>query len=97
VSQAAGYSVGQGGPVSDRVQALRAALEEKLESFYYSAARIRDLVREIPELEKFDCREITIVRNKLIEHADLAESDTFGYGTNGPTVKPFHTPGSGMD
>jgi hypothetical protein len=78
-------------PKDDRDRgALEQQLENRLEQYYYSASRIRDLVRQLPGRKKFDCRAITMVRNKLVEHPKANLPYTFGFGSPGPTVRPVH-------
>jgi hypothetical protein len=71
----------------------RLEFEGLLEDYYQSAHRVLKLVRTLPGLESFKCREITIVRNKLVEHPPEGEAYSFGFGHSGPTVRPFHRPG----
>lgn len=47
----------------------------------------------LPNLKNSECREITIVRTKLVEHPEGTGSYSFGYGSGGPAVRPIHTPG----
>lgn len=60
------------------------------ESFYYIAFRLRKIIRSLPALGNFECKEVRDVRNKLIEHAE--ESGVFfnsfaSGGPNGPVIK----------
>ncbi len=62
------------------------------ESFYYFAFRARTVIRALPGLKNFECVGVRNVRNKLIEHAERADSQimgiSFGWGsTRGPIVK----------
>ena len=79
---------------------LRMQMEGLLENYYYQAHRVLKLVQTLPGLKKFKCHEITMVRNKLVEHPNKttgefpnSEPYSFGYGTNGPFIRPFHRPG----
>jgi hypothetical protein len=66
--------------------------EGRLEEYYHNAHRILKIVKSLPGLKNFECREITIVRNKLIEHPE-GEVYSFGYGSSGPVVRPQHKSG----
>ena len=69
-----------------------ADLEALLESYYNNAHKVLDLVQSLPGLEIFKCREITIVRNKLLEHTRPGEVYSFGFGSTGPVMRPIHGP-----
>jgi hypothetical protein len=69
---------------------LHQELESTIEIFYYSAHRVLKLLQTIPGLKKLSCREITIVRNKLVEHAPLGSFYSFGCGSTGPRIKPIY-------
>jgi hypothetical protein len=43
----------------------------------------------LPSLQNFKCKEIVIVRNKLIERADHGDVYSFGFGSAGPKVRPM--------
>lgn len=74
---------------SDEVQnKLQKRLEDLVEHYYGSAHRVLKLMQKLPWFKKFECRAITIVRNKLVEHPGEDEPYAFGYGTNGPIVRP---------
>jgi hypothetical protein len=66
--------------------------EGLLEDYYNNAHRVLKLVKALPGLRKFECREITIVRNKLVEHPHAGEVYSFGFGATGPTIRPMHKP-----
>jgi hypothetical protein len=72
---------------------LRVELEERLESYYQNAHLVQKLVTDLLDPKrksKFECRPITMVRNRLIEHPRPEEQlvYSFGYGTTGPVVRP---------
>ena len=68
---------------------LKAEMEDLLESYYYNAHRVLKLVQGLPRMRNFKCKEVLIVRNKLIEHADHGDIYSFGWGSTGPRVKPM--------
>lgn len=72
---------------------LKSDLEGPLEHYYYNAHRVLKLIQKLPGLRNFKCKEITIVRNKLIEHADHGDIYSFGFGSAGLTVRPMVRPG----
>lgn len=67
-------------------------LELLTESFYYIAHRLIKILRKLPYFKGFECKAVSNVRNKLIEHAD-DETDpivlnTFNpLGSKGPIIK----------
>jgi hypothetical protein len=72
---------------------LRVELEERLESYYQNAHQVQKLVTDVlkpKRKNKFECRPITMVRNRLIEHPRPEDQlvYSFGYGTFGPVVRP---------
>jgi len=67
----------------------RHEFEGLLEAYYNNAHRILKLVRTLPGFGNFECREITIVRNKLVEHPLAGDVYSFGFGTSGPVVRPL--------
>lgn len=67
--------------------------EGALEDYYHNAHRVLKLVKRLLGLSNFGCNEITIVRNKLVEHPEYGEAYSFGFGTSGPVVRPMHKPG----
>lgn len=69
---------------------LKLAMEQMLEHYYINAFRITKLVQIVTGRSKYHVPEITLVRNKLIEHAELGSIYSFGFGSNGPVVKPIH-------
>ncbi len=84
------YVAGRSENDSDQSDELKMIMEQMLEGFYNNAFRITKLVQVIINKRKYDCREITIVRNKLVEHPDTGTIYSFGYSSNGPVVKPIH-------
>jgi hypothetical protein len=74
----------------------KAAFELKLlsEAFYYFAGRVRTILKktELPGLQGFECKGVSDVRNKLLEHAGEKQSEvviqSFGWGApHGPVLK----------
>jgi hypothetical protein len=82
----AGYSASTS--VALDQEALRFALEEKLESYYHSAHRVLKLLGTLPEFVGVRCEAVTRVRNNLVEHPPEGSTYSFGYGSAGPRVKP---------
>ena len=74
---------------SEGIDDLKMQMEQLLEHFYNNAFRITKLIQKVNN-SKAHCSEITIVRNKLIEHPEEGSLYSFGFGSNGPTVKPMH-------
>ena len=68
---------------------LKSELEGSLEQYYYNAHRVLKLIQQLPGLRNFKCKEIIIVRNKLVEHADHGDIYSFGFGSAGPVVRPI--------
>jgi len=66
------------------------AFEGLLEDYYHNAHRMLKLVKLLPGFKNFQCREITMVRNKLVEHSKQGEVYSFGWGSSGPVVRPLH-------
>ncbi len=68
----------------------RKKLAEKLESFYYNAGKLWDLVeKSICGKKKAEFIGVKMVRNRLIEHTE--DGDIYSFGVSeawGPTVKP---------
>ncbi len=75
---------------SEHEAELKMMMEQLLEHFYNNAFRVTKLVQVVTGKSKYHCQEITIVRNKLIEHPESGSLYSFGYGTNGPVVKPMY-------
>jgi hypothetical protein len=78
-----------GGPATGVTVELRTDLS----NFYRTAHRLLDVIRTVPGFEAIRCREITIVRNKLLEHTDEKEGRgplwSFGYDMKrGPVLAP---------
>ncbi len=86
----AGYKAGSNAHYDD---SRRIKFEGQVEHYYYDAHRVVKLVRSLPGLKRFTCREITIVRNKLVEHPDKGEPYSFGFGSSGPRIRPMHRKG----
>ncbi len=82
---------------SARTIELKVALEGDLEQYYYNAHRVLKLAQSLPGCRNLKCKEIVVVRNKLIEHSDHGEIYSFGFGTAGPVVRPFARPGRGWN
>ena len=93
VGWSSGYEAGATPPAwpaaDEEVQKLRLVLEDKLESYYQNAHRVLKLFGRIPGTKKIECRPITLVRNKLIEHPKDGSLYSFGSGWAGPLVKPM--------
>lgn len=88
------YHAGTSGPAdSARSSELKSELEGLIEQYYYNAHRVLKLVRGLPSCRNFKSKEVTIVRNKLIEHSDHGDIYSFGFGTHGPVVRPIARPG----
>jgi len=71
------------------IEELKMVMEQSLEHYYSNAFRITKLIQQLTGQKKFHCLEITLVRNKLIEHPETGSLYSFGYGSNGPLVKPM--------
>jgi hypothetical protein len=79
-------------PSSKEIVGLRAELEQLLESYYQNAHQVQKLVTDVlkpKRKNRFECRPITMVRNKLVEHPRPELVYSFGYGTDGPVVRPM--------
>jgi hypothetical protein len=62
------------------------------ELFYYVAHRFCTCLALLPELRSFQCKEVAIIRNQLLEHPEKASSGvllpSFGYRSDvGPVIK----------
>jgi hypothetical protein len=75
-------------PTPENIDTLRQQLEQMIEGYYYNAFLITKLAQKITG-RKYECREITIVRNKLVEHFEGVSIYSFGIGSSGPVVKPI--------
>lgn len=75
---------------TSHVDELKMVMEQMLEHYYSNAFRITKLVQQITNRKKYHCRPITMVRNKLVEHPEPGSIYSFGFGSNGPLVKPMH-------
>jgi hypothetical protein len=73
-------------------------LELFTECFYFIAWRLREILRLLPGLTKFDAPGVRAVRNQLIEHPDPeAQSHLPAFQIDdkvGPMLKPFLREGS---
>jgi hypothetical protein len=85
-----GYVAGRPSRESERVDELKSLMEQMLEGMYSNAFRITKLAQALTGSRKFECRKITVVRNKLVEHPEPGSIYSFGFGSNGPVVKPIH-------
>ncbi len=65
-------------------------VEQMLEHYYSNAFRVTKFVQQVSGRSKYDCRPITIVRNKLIEHFKPGSIYSFGFGSNDPFIKPIY-------
>jgi len=70
---------------------VRRELETSVEAYYVSAHRVLKLLATVPGLKKMSCKEVIIVRNKLVEHPSRGGIYSFGYGSTGPRIKPMQT------
>ena len=61
-------------------------METLVEGFYYLAWRLRNVIKNLPHLRRFECVGVRNVRNKLIEHPDRPDSGVlYGYMSSGNT------------
>jgi hypothetical protein len=67
---------------------LKRELAELVERYYYSAHRLLKVAQRLPGLKNVKCKEMILVRNKLVEHADHGDPYTFGVTPSGPRVRP---------
>jgi len=88
-----GYKAGRAATEENEQSQTELMFEGILEDYYQNAHRVLKLVKTLPGLTNFVCREITIVRNKLVEHPEEGEPYSFGFGSTGPVVRPMHSPG----
>ena len=89
----AGYHAGSQEDEGEERRKLKVQMESLLEDFYHSAHRIQKLVPQLTGGSRAKSTKVTIVRNKLIEHPDPSDFYSFGYSSNGPTVRPLHRAG----
>jgi len=65
-----------------------------VEAFYYFAWRLREVLRQLPRLKKFDATGIRYVRNHLIEHPEKKSHllrQAFAFDPKrGPVLKPIN-------
>ena len=87
------YTAGQSASEQNEQSQDEMMFEGSLEDYYQNAHRVLKLIKTLPGLGNFECREITIVRNKLVEHPESGEPYSFGFGATGPVVRPVHKPG----
>jgi len=78
----------------EKVQGILNRLQTDTTSFYYKAHRVTKLLRTLPGWEKFDSKQILIVRNQLIEHTGQGSNNrelwSFGFATGvGPKLRAF--------
>lgn len=75
---------------NQEIDAIRNQIAEELESFYFNASKLWDLIEKtILSKSKSDFIGVKMVRNKLIEHTE--DGDIYSFGASdewGPTVKP---------
>lgn len=77
-----------------QVELLKISMEPLLEHYYENGFRITKLVQQLTANTKDHCAEITAVRNDLIVHPkEPATIYSFGFGSNGPVVKPVQWAG----
>jgi hypothetical protein len=74
-------------PATDELKSL---MEQMLEGVYNNAFRLTKLVAQITGRSKYHCENVTIVRNKLVEHPNPGALYSFGFSSNGPVVKPIY-------
>jgi hypothetical protein len=67
-------------------------IEIVTEAFYYSAWRVREVVRSLPGLKSFEATGVRDVRNQLLEHPEKYDGiivPSFGISPEfGPRIKP---------
>ena len=68
------------------------------EAFYLFAWRLRGVLRTIPNMGGFECREVLLVRNHLIEHPDakanvFRQNIAFGQDNGKGPILKFHRTG----
>jgi len=82
---------------ADRKNAIAFEIELFTEAFYWIGARLRTVVRLLPELKGFEAEGVRNTRNKLVEHPEkihsliLPRSLAYG-GKRGPVLKPSRAP-----
>jgi hypothetical protein len=84
------YVAGKPNRDSEATDDLKSVMEQMLEGVYNNAFRITKLAQTVAGRRRFECRNITMVRNKLVEHPEPGAIYSFGYSSNGPVVKPIH-------
>ena len=90
VSKALMLGHDEGRPPLESVEEQEMRLDTEL--FYYVAHRFCVCLALLPELKGFQCKEVAIVRNQLLEHPEKASSGVllpaFGYRSDvGPVIK----------
>jgi hypothetical protein len=73
----------------DDNQSLLIEMEDLINLYYYNAHKILKLVRRLPGAADFGCKEISVVRNQLLEHVGDEQPYNFGFGSGGPVVRPI--------
>lgn len=88
------FSLSNNGLLDNKDYCRLKEIDYLLKSFYHEACRIIEISKKLPHFNKVKCKEVTIVRNKLIEHAGTKDKDanvTFDSITlslsEGPTIK----------
>lgn len=84
------YVAGAKSTDSSNTEELKMLMEQMLEHYYDNAFRVTKLAQLVSGKKKYHCEAITIVRNKLIQHPEVGSIYSFGFGANGPVVKPIH-------
>jgi hypothetical protein len=84
------YVAGKADRDSEATDELKAVTEQMLEGVYNNAFRITKLAQTLTGRRRFECRNITMVRNKLVEHPEPGAIYSFGFSSTGPVVKPIH-------
>lgn len=86
------YSADERDPREEPWGTLKLSMEGKAEDYYNNSWRIRGLMRGLPHLKKFECKEVQHVRNHMVVHPKEGARYSFGYGTNGPQIRPIQSP-----
>lgn len=88
------FSLSNNGLLDNKDYCRLKEIDYLLKSFYHEACRIIEISKKLPHFNKVKCKVVTIVRNKLIEHAGTKDKDanvTFDSITlslsEGPTIK----------
>lgn len=79
--------------LADREDPTVGELRRLTETFYRNSHRLLKVLVQLPGLAELSCREISIVRNQLLEHPEGQGTPvtlpSFGYGSAGPRIKPI--------